>query len=236
MTMTMTRTRTRIGPDITVSDIAAAIGDRARAQMLYSLMDGRARTATELAAIAGITPSTASVHLHRLRSTSLVQSQAQGRHRYYSLGSAQVAGVLEGLGVLAGGRDTFKPSTPSRLRSARTCYDHIAGTLGVAIHDRLLALGWLAFASNGYDATVPGLKGLASLGLDVSGMQAGRRRFAYPCMDWSERRSHLGGALGAAMLTLLERKKWLTGDVDSRALSLTRTGKRELSERLALVC
>ena len=124
-----------------ISTIAAAIGEPARARMLCCLLDGRARTSTELAAVAGVTPSTASVHLHRLKTQRLVQVHAQGKHRYYSLEGAHVAAALEALSVLAGGtREPFVPNTPIRLRFARTCYDHIAGTLGVALNDRFKAL------------------------------------------------------------------------------------------------
>src|SRR5580658_3729626 len=119
--------------DAAVSKIAAAIGEPARARMLYCLIDGRARTSTELAIVAEGTPSTASVHLQRLKSERLVKVLAQGKHRYYSLEGASVAAALEALSVLAGGkRNAFMPDTPNRLRMARTCYDHIAGMLGVA--------------------------------------------------------------------------------------------------------
>lgn len=222
--------------DENVPGIAAAIGDTARARMLYCLMDGHARTATELAIVAEVTPSTASVHLNRLRSAELVQLHAQGRHRYYRLSSPQVAGVLESLSVLAGGQNRFRPTTPSRLTSARTCYDHIAGTLGVAIHDRLLALDWLTPGDDGYNLAPLGAKKLEALGIDLVSLQALRRRFAYPCLDWSERRPHLGGSLGASLLTLLKRKKWVTCDLDSRALSVTRNGKHELRSRLDVRC
>src|ERR1700722_13381521 len=122
--------------DGAVSRIAAAIGERARARMLYCLVDGRARTSTELAMVAQVTPSTASVHLQRLKMQRLVKVVAQGKHRYYSLESANVAAALEALSVLAGGeREAFVPNAPNRLRAARTCYDHIAGALGVALHD-----------------------------------------------------------------------------------------------------
>src|SRR5271168_619993 len=127
--------------DVQASRIAAAIGEPARARMLYCLMDNRARTGTELAVIAEVSPSTASVHLNRLRVERLVKVLAQGKHRYYSLAGGQVAAVLEGLTVLAGRpRKKFVPNTPSGLRGARTCYDHIAGVLGVALHDRLVGM------------------------------------------------------------------------------------------------
>src|SRR5579863_5721460 len=144
-------------PDVTACRIAAAIGEPARARMLYYLLDGRARTSTELAMVAEVTPSTASVHLQRLKMQRLVKVLAQGKHRYYSLEGTNVAAALEALSVLAGGsRNTFVPNTPNRLRVARACYDHIAGTLGVALHDRIKALGWLSSAlgvENGYELT-----------------------------------------------------------------------------------
>src|SRR5579863_4633422 len=139
-----------------VSSIAAAIGEPARARILYCLMDGHARTSTELAIVAEVSPSTASVHLHRLKSERLVKVQVQGKHRYYSLEGPNVASVLEGLSVLAGTpRKKLVPNTPSRLRAARTCYDHIAGTLGVSLHDCLETVGWL---SDAYELTPTGLK------------------------------------------------------------------------------
>ena len=121
--------------DAGASQVAAAIGEPARARMLYCLMDGHARTSTELAVVAEVSPSTASVHLNRLRTARLVRVLVQGKHRYYSLGGLDVASVLEGLSVLGGGtRNNFVPTTPFRLRTARTCYDHLAGTVGVALH------------------------------------------------------------------------------------------------------
>src|SRR5262249_37389612 len=120
--------------DEAVSAIAAAIGEPARARMLYCLADGRGRTSTELAIVGGVTPSAASVHLKRLADQELVKVFAQGKHRYYSLSGANVAAALEALGVLAGFRSRLTPATPQRLRGARTCYDHIAGTLGVLLH------------------------------------------------------------------------------------------------------
>jgi DNA-binding transcriptional ArsR family regulator len=222
--------------DDAASRIAAAIGEPARARMLYCLMDNHARTGTELAVVANVSPSTASVHLQRLKTERLVRVLVQGKHRYYSLEGPGVARVLEGLSVLAGGsRDKFVPNTPNRLRAARTCYDHLAGTLGVSLHDRLKALGWLAAGSDeSYELTPGGVKAFEGLGVDVEETRMLRRRFAFACLDWSERRSHLGGALGAVLLKLALRRKWVTQDLDSRALSVTQLGRRELSNRFGL--
>jgi DNA-binding transcriptional ArsR family regulator len=222
--------------DATASGIAAAIGEPARAQMLYCLLDGRARTSTELAVVAEVTASTASVHLQRLKTLRLVKVFAQGKHRYYSLGGDNVAAALEALSVLAGeSRPAFVPSTPSRLRAARTCYDHIAGTLGVSLHERFRTLGWLSFHSTSDSAfNVSGTRALEGLGIDVESVRTLRRRFAYPCVDWSERKPHLGGALGAALLKFALTKKWVLQDLDSRVLGVTSLGRCEMMNRFGL--
>ena len=188
--------------------------------------------------VANVTPSTASVHLQRLKEERLVKVFPQGKHRYYSLDRADVAAALEALSVLAGGAgDRFVTRTPHRLRDARTCYDHIAGTLGVALHDRFTALGWLSSPSAGdatYDLTRRGIQAFETLGIDVEGARALRRRFAFACVDWSERRPHLGGALGAALLDLALKRRWVSRDLDCRALSVTSTGRREMRARFGL--
>lgn len=206
--------------------------------MLFCLTDGRARTSTELAIVADVSPSTASVHLHRLTAKRLVKVFAQGKHRYYSLEGPNVATALEALSVLAGGaRNTFVPNTPEPLRAARTCYDHIAGSLGVALHDRVRVMGWLKEVSgeaNLYDLTPPGAKGLEALGVDVDATRTLRRRFAFACVDWSERRPHLGGAVGAALLKVALKRNWVAQDLDSRILSITAFGRREMLARFGL--
>jgi DNA-binding transcriptional ArsR family regulator len=224
--------------DAAVSQIAAAIGEPARARMLFCLMDGHARTSTELAVVANVSPSTASVHLHRLKSAHLVKVLVQGKHRYYSLEGAEVASVLEGLSVLAGGfRDKFTPNAPNRLCVARTCYDHIAGKVGVLLHDRFCGLRWLSTVSKAdtaYELTPAGSKAFEALGIDLEATRALRRRFACACLDWSERRPHVGGALGAALLKLALTKRWVTPDLDSRALAITAFGRREMLNRFGL--
>ena len=224
--------------DTAASSIAAAIGEPARARMLYCLTDGRARTSTELSIVADVSPSTASVHLQKLMTKRLVKVFAQGKHRYYSLEGPNVAAALEALSVLAGGtRNTFVPNTPEPLRAARTCYDHIAGSLGVALHDRIWTMGWLvedSKDSSSYKLTPRGEKGLEALGVQVDATRTLRRRFAFACVDWSERRPHLGGALGAALLKVALKRKWVTQDLVSRILSVTAFGRRELLARLGL--
>lgn len=144
----------RVSEDVLLAEIAAVIGEPARTRILLSLLDGHARTSTELAALAEVAPSTASAHLNRLRETRLIRVAAQGRHRYYSLRSRDVANVLEGLGVLAGrAAKQFVPSTPESLRKARSCYDHMAGRLAVVLHDQLHRQGWvISDPSNGPNA------------------------------------------------------------------------------------
>jgi len=216
--------------DGAASKIAAAIGEPARAKILYCLMDGRARTGTELSAVANVGTSTASAHLDRLIRALLVSVAADGRHRYYSLAGAGVAHVLEGLTAIAGAtRPRFVPSTPNRLRQARTCYDHIAGSIGVGLHDQLLALKWISATGKGRDYAISskGLKGLMEIGIQTSTFGESRRRVAYGCLDWSERRHHIAGSFGAAILKLACERKWLVRDLDGRGLSTSVFGRQE---------
>lgn len=225
-------------PDIKASLIAAAIGEPARARMLYHLTAGHAHTSTELAAIGEVSPSTASAHLQLLAARGLVRVFAQGRHRYYSLEGPQVAAALEALSVVAGEpARAFAPSTPVHLRAARSCYDHLAGALGVSLHDRFHALGWLSpIGSNNQDylVTSKGTKRFQELGIDIEATRTLRRRFAFACLDWSERRPHLGGSLGAAVLKLALGRKWIVRDLDSRAVELTPRGGREMAAHFGL--
>jgi DNA-binding transcriptional ArsR family regulator len=224
--------------DASVSRIAAAIAEPARARMLCCLLDGHARTSTELAVIAEVSPSTASVHLKRLAERQLVRVLAQGKHRYYNLEGERVAAALEALMVLGGKRpDAFAPNTPPRLRWARTCYDHMAGTLAVSLHDRMWDEKWITSDRRDdvtYDLTVLGSRELALLGIDVAPLRAARRRLACACLDWSERRPHVGGAVGAALLKLAMQRKWVVKDLDSRALRVTKLGEREFPARFGV--
>ena len=222
--------------DIGVSQVAAAIAEPARTKILCSLMDGHARTSTELAAVAEVSASTASAHLAKLKELALVRLHVQGRHRYYSLADKRVAQALEALMVIGqNAAPTFNPRTPDRLQFARTCYDHMAGTLAVLLHDRMIEAGWLLETDQQvYQLSASGVASFEALGMDVKNLGTLRRRFACPCLDWSMRRPHLGGALGAALLQTAIMRKWVTQDLDSRALALTALGRKELSNRFSM--
>ncbi|RDL20703.1 helix-turn-helix transcriptional regulator [Pseudomonas jessenii] len=222
--------------DIGVSQVAAAIAEPARTKILCSLMDGHARTSTELAAVAEVSASTASAHLAKLKDLALVRLHVQGRHRYYSLADKRVAQALEALMVISqNAAPTFKPHTPDRLQFARTCYDHMAGTLAVMLHDRLLEAGWLvATDEQAYRLSDSGEALFAGLGIEVEDLNALRRKFACPCLDWSMRRPHLGGLLGAALLQAALKRKWVTQDLDSRALALTAVGRQGIRAKFGI--
>ena len=224
--------------DTAISRVAGAIAEPARTKMLCSLMDGHARTSTELAVIADVSASTASAHLARLKEDGLIKLHTQGRHRYFSLTDAHVAQAIEALMVISRNAQTgFVSTTPSRLQLARTCYDHMAGSLAVQLHDYFLDSGWLSMsdASDGtYQLSVAGEKAMTGLGIEVENVRAQRRRFACACLDWSMRRPHLAGALGAAVLQAVISRKWVIQDLDSRALAVTPKGRKELSGKFGI--
>jgi DNA-binding transcriptional ArsR family regulator len=225
--------------EIIIARIANAIGEPARTRILYSLLDGHARTSTELAVVAEVTPPTASVHLQRLMTEGLITVDAQGKHRYFRLTGGNVARALEALSLLAGKtRKKFIPNTPSELRFARTCYDHMAGKASVLLHNRFRELKWLRdSSSNGkhaYELSREGTKAFSTLGIDLDAASALRRRFAYPCLDWSERQPHIGGSFAAAFLQVALKRKWVERDLTSRALEVTGYGKREILSRFGV--
>lgn len=216
------------GPDI--ARFAGLIGDPARANMLTALMAGRALTATELAGEAGVAPPTASAHLSRLSEAGLVSLRRQGRHRYFALAGPEVAAALEALMGLAAARGGLRVRPGPRdagLRTARRCYDHLAGAAGVAILDHLLASGRLSAEGEGLCVTGAGRAFLEEFGLDLAALEGRRRPLARPCLDWSERRAHLGGAVGAALLDRLLALGWLRGGA-GRELIVTPEGDRRL--------
>lgn len=214
----------KVGPDIAM--VAALLGDPARANMLTALLAGQALTAGELAREAGVTPQTASSHLARLEAGGLIIGRRQGRHSYFTLSGDDVAGVLEGLMSLAArtghARARPGPKEPA-LRRARVCYDHLAGDLGVAMLDGLVARGHL---DAGLAPTPDGERFLAGLGIDLAPLRAGRRPLCRGCLDWSVRRSHLAGALGAALLTRIYALGWARRVEGERVVTFTPAGER----------
>jgi DNA-binding transcriptional ArsR family regulator len=214
--------------------VAAMVADPARSRMLSYLMSGEFASAGELAKAASVTPATASGHLTRLLEARFVVCEPRGRHRYYRLADADVAHALEALALVAE-RDVHDQAWAhperQRLRYARCCYGHLAGRLGILLHDALQARDALTTQAGGYALTEAGHRWLSEhLDLQPAPPRASRR-FAYPCLDWSERRDHLAGQLADDILQHLTRQGWLQRDT-GRALELTPRGRRELLPRL----
>ncbi len=226
----------RAGPHI--SQIATLVGDSARANILSALMDGRALTATELAFHAGVTPQTASSHLSKLTEAGLLSQAKQGRHRYYRLASPLVGQMLESIMAVAEtGPARYRPHWKGgeALRTARTCYDHLAGRLAVGIADALVAHGHVVLADDGGEVTAAGQMHLADLGINIDAIAARQRRaFCRPCLDWSERRPHLAGAVGAALCARAFELAWIERIKDSRAVSVTKAGSHGFSQAFGL--
>lgn len=216
----------REGPDI--SRLAALIGDPARANMLTALMDGQALTASELADVAGVTLPTASGHLAKLTDADLLQRRKQGRHRYFQLADADVAATLEALMGLASGRG-IKPVRPgpkdAAMREARVCYNHLAGRMGVHLFRSLIEKGYVTEQGEEVTLTPDGLAFMRAFGVDVDTLEQGRAPLCRSCLAWSERRSHLAGSVGRALLARMEELGWLRRDPGSRAVHVTRSGK-----------
>ena len=214
-----------------IAEIGALIGDPGRAVMLESLMDGRALTATELSVVAGITPQTASGHLAKLTIAGLITVERQGRHRYHRLASAEVAALLEGIANLAErpGRTLDKPvfvgPKEAALRAARSCYDHLAGRLAVDLTNALAARGDLDLDADGAALTVTGRSFFTEFGVDLEALSRSKRTFCRPCLDWSERRPHLAGAVGAALACRCFELGWIKRVEGSRALTVTHRGR-----------
>ena len=217
------------GPSI--AGVAALIGDPARANMLQALMQGAALTATELALEAGVTKQTASSHLAKLSEARLVAVQKGGRHRYYRLFDAEVAWLLESLMGVADragfGRVRPGPKEPA-LRRARVCYDHLAGDMGVEVFDAMLGGEWLSGGEGELAVTATGVEAFARLGIDVAALRGGSRAVCRPCLDWSARRHHLAGALGAALLDRIFALGWARRSPDSRVVIFTSAGEAAL--------
>src|SRR6266576_1928546 len=225
--------------DVTIAlhKAAALIGEPSRAAMLWSLLGGESRPACELAMLANVSPQTTSNHLKLLSEAGFLNIVSIGRNKFYSLSGPPIAEALESLAAAANiGKH---PQGLARHRSpelafARTCYDHLAGELGVAILSGLLRMRYLQERSANYRLTSEGQAFMTTLGVHVSAALASRRRFAYPCLDWSERVPHLGGALGAALLGWLLRSEIIVPMRNKRAVRLTHTGQRQLARYFSI--
>ena len=214
-----------------MAEVAALIGDPARANILSALLDGRALTASELAYFARVTPQTTSGHLAKLTEGKLLAVLRQGRNRYYRLATPQVGHMLETImEVAANGPKRHRPVSKldGAMRTARTCYDHFAGKLGVGLADALQARGRLILAEEGGEVTEAGARFLHDFGVDLEAVREKRRSFCRPCLDWTERRLHIGGAVGAALATRCFELEWFTRMRDSRALAITPAGRHGL--------
>jgi DNA-binding transcriptional ArsR family regulator len=220
----------KAGPDIAM--VAALVGDPARSNMLTALMTGRALTASELAHQAGITPQTASSHLAKLEAGGLIEPEKQGRHRYYRLTGPDVAGVLEGLAGLAAQRRILWARAHAHVARARICYDHLAGDLGVQMLDSMKNQRLVRQRKQDIELTAEGEHFLAkTLQISAETLSHPRRPVCKACLDWSERRHHLAGTLGAAMMTRFTELKWAARDSTpgSRVVNFTRNGEKRFA-------
>jgi len=219
------------GPHI--AEIAALVGDPARANILSALSDGRALTATELAHVAGVTPQTTSAHLAKLTEMGLLVPDRQGRHRYFRLATPLVAHMLESIMAVAEtGPARYRPHWKGgdALRTARTCYDHLAGRLAVAVTDALVECGHVELGADGGVVSASGVTFLTGFGVDLDLAGKSRRAFCKPYLDWSERRPHLAGAVGAGLAERMFALGWLERNKDGRAVAITDAGRRGLRD------
>jgi len=218
-----------------ISSIAALLADPGRAAMVWALMDGSARPAGELALLAGLSPSSTSAHLAKLAEGGLLVLQRHGRNRYYKLAGPEVGQLVEALASAALAAQPRKSriipasrGAPLALREARTCYDHLAGELAVGLFERMVGAGWLLQDGKSVTVTGAGAEGLQALGIDLDSVAKRRRQLACACPDWSERKPHLGGAIGAALLETCKQAGWLRTSHSSRALHVSPQGRRAI--------
>jgi DNA-binding transcriptional ArsR family regulator len=214
-----------------IARIATLLADPGRAKMLWALIDGRMRPAGELAFIASMSAQSASAHLAKLVDGGLLTLDAQGRHRYFRIASAEIATAIEGLASLSAARPRApgsvlpSKSVPVQFLQARTCYDHLAGDAAVQVLDGMLKARWLAADGRNFHVTRIGDKALATLGIDLDAARRSRRVFARACVDLTQRRPHLSGALASALLDVYIRQGWILRTPRSRVVTITPTGK-----------
>ena len=215
------------------SQIASLIGEPARAKMLWHLLDGRAFTATELAMVADVSPQSASMHLNKLSQAGLLDMEQQGRHHYFRFASHEVAYAIEAIASLLPTRKTISKEPVLRnghIRYCRTCYDHLAGKTGVELTDSLVRRRLILPAGAQYSVTASGASWFGSLGIDTGELKILRRSFAGQCLDWSERRHHLAGSLGPALLEKMLADDWLRKTKHSRVIIVTARGEKNFQE------
>lgn len=206
-----------------IARIAGLIGEAGRIQMLTALLDGNGHSAAELAMAASVSPQTASSHLSKLLEGELISSERRGRQRFFRLKNSDVAAAIEALGALA--QDSGADAMPE-LRFARTCYDHLAGVLAIALRNELQEKGVVSQGKDAFQVTSDGERFLRRFDIDTSALRKVRRSFAYKCLDWTERHHHIGGSVGAALLSRFFEMKWLARMRGTRAVRLTHAGER----------
>jgi DNA-binding transcriptional ArsR family regulator len=220
-----------VEPDL--ARIAQTVGDPTRIRMLAQLLDGRALTAKELSYGAGVGPATGTAHLRRLMDDALLSSTTQGRHKYFRLASSDVARTIEALTALA--RPSLQPDDSlAPIRAARFCYDHLAGRVAIQIVTSLLENNFVTIDSKAFVVTRKGAQCFSRLSIDIESLAHSRRKFAPLCLDWSERKDHIGGALGAALATKMLDENWITRKPGSRVVTVTRTGRRALARHFGI--
>jgi DNA-binding transcriptional ArsR family regulator len=222
-------------PDI--AEVAVLFGDRGRAAMLFALLDGRALSASELAARAGMTPQAATAHFKRLEGGGLLISEVVGRHRLFRIASAEIAHAVEALAAIAKpARIVALPQNleMARMREARSCYDHLAGRLGVAVTDGLVARKILRLEGKSFALSRSGETLFSSLEIDIDEARGRNRAFARACTDWTERRPHLAGSLGAALLAVFLARGWVSRNRNDRSLRIADRARVEIASTLRI--
>jgi len=220
-----------------IAKIGTLLGDNTRARMLATLMHGKALTASELAREAGVTAQTASSHLAKLEDGGLLVLRKQGRHKYFALANEDVAALLETLMALSAGNEPLRTTTGPRdaaMRHARVCYNHLAGTKGIQLHDSLVASRYLQHKDGELVLSRKGHQFMQEFGIDLHSLQASRSPLCRSCLDWSERRSHLAGSLGRALLAKFEQLRWVKRDSGSRVLKFSMKGENEFNSTFEL--
>ncbi|HTX57176.1 MAG TPA: winged helix-turn-helix domain-containing protein [Candidatus Acidoferrales bacterium] len=229
--------RSTKSPEPNVAEVGALIGDPGRAAMLMALIDGRELSASELALRAGVTPQAASAHLKKLTGAGMILGRTAGRHRFFRLASSEIGHALESLAAIASPVRivALDQSTKfERMRAARSCYDHLAGRLGVAVTDALVSREAIARRGSAFVLARSAPRVFGDLAIDLDEVHSRRREFARACTDWTERRAHLAGSLGASLLELFLRNRWIARTPNDRSLRVTPEGTRELRRRLDL--